>query len=167
MVCMLFDGFHLSCSGVFKIIYQWKPSARYRSLRMITVLIWKKACINLFITYFNIELKRTKLTSHTDTKLMDMSDHIFYKRVSFCFWNANKSFLDGRRHFPNDNWQLAGSNVMGLKRGLISCYQSFAPISAHGLISLWQFRCLRIGKIDVITYKYVIDMIIYTNPIQL
>jgi hypothetical protein len=41
---------------------------------MISVLIWKKPCINLFITYFNIELKRTKLTSHTDTKLMDMSD---------------------------------------------------------------------------------------------
>jgi hypothetical protein len=41
---------------------------------MITVLIWKRACINLFITYFNIELKRTKLTSYTDTKLMDMSD---------------------------------------------------------------------------------------------
>ena len=38
---------------------------------MITVLIWKKASINLFITYFNIELKRTKLTSHTDTKHMD------------------------------------------------------------------------------------------------
>ena len=29
---------------------------------MITDLIWKKACIYLFITYFNIELKRTKLT---------------------------------------------------------------------------------------------------------
>jgi hypothetical protein len=41
---------------------------------MITVLIWKKTCINLLITYLNIELKRTKLTSHTDTKLMDMSD---------------------------------------------------------------------------------------------
>jgi hypothetical protein len=41
---------------------------------MITVLIWKKASINLFITYFNIELKRTKLNSHTDTKLIDMSD---------------------------------------------------------------------------------------------
>ena len=41
---------------------------------MITVLIWKKACINLFITYFNIELKRTKLNSHTDTKLTDISD---------------------------------------------------------------------------------------------
>jgi len=39
---------------------------------MITVLIWKRTCINLFITYFNIELKRTKLTSHTDTKLMDI-----------------------------------------------------------------------------------------------
>jgi hypothetical protein len=42
--------------------------------RGITVLIWKKACINLFITYFNIELKRTKLTSHTDTNYIDMSD---------------------------------------------------------------------------------------------
>jgi hypothetical protein len=30
--------------------------------------------INLFIKYFNIVLKRTKLTSHTNTKLMDMSD---------------------------------------------------------------------------------------------
>ena len=34
-----------------------KASGQYRSLGMITVLIWKKACINLFITYFNIELK--------------------------------------------------------------------------------------------------------------
>ena len=41
---------------------------------MITVIIWKKAYINLFITYFNIELKNIKLTSHTGTKLMDMSD---------------------------------------------------------------------------------------------
>ena len=46
-------------------------------LTVLTVLKWKKACINLFITHFNIELKRTKLTSYTDTKLilyMDMSD---------------------------------------------------------------------------------------------
>ena len=27
---------------------------------MTTVLIWKKACIDLFITYFNIELKRRR-----------------------------------------------------------------------------------------------------------
>ena len=38
---------------------------------MITVLIWKKTCINLFITYFNIELKRTKLTSHTHQTMSD------------------------------------------------------------------------------------------------
>ena len=145
------------CSGFFLKIYRWKPSARYRSLGMITVLIWKKACINLFITYFNIVLKRTKLTSHTDTKLMDMSDHIFYERVSFCFRNTNKSFLAGRRHFPNDNWQLSGNDVIGLGKGLISCYQSFAPISAPVMISLWHFWCLRMDKIDVITYKYGIN----------
>jgi hypothetical protein len=46
---------------------------------MITILLWKKACINLFITYFNIELKKTKLTSHTDTKLMDMSDRYWLR----------------------------------------------------------------------------------------
>jgi hypothetical protein len=40
---------------------------------LTTVLIFKKACINLFITYFNIELKRTKLTSHTDIMLTDMN----------------------------------------------------------------------------------------------
>ena len=39
---------------------------------------------------------------------------------------------------------------------MLSCYQRFASISAHGLISLWLIRCLRMGKIDVITYKYVI-----------
>jgi hypothetical protein len=38
------------------------PRDRYR-------LVGFKACIDLFITYFNIELKRTKLTSHTHTKL--------------------------------------------------------------------------------------------------
>ena len=117
---------------------------------MITVLIWKKACINLFITYFNIELKRTKLT------FLCLDFHIFYERVGFCLRNTNKSFLAGRQHFPHDNWQLGGNDVKGLTRGLISCYQSFAPISAHGLISLWHFRCLCIAKIDVITYKYVI-----------
>ena len=46
---------------------------------MITVWIWKKACINLFITYFHIELTRTKLTSHTDTKLMDMNDRYRFR----------------------------------------------------------------------------------------
>ena len=49
------------------VISTYHHYSRYRSFGMTTVLIWKKACINLFITYFNIELKRTKLTSHTKT----------------------------------------------------------------------------------------------------
>jgi hypothetical protein len=48
---------------------------------------------------------------------------------------------------------MGGRDIMGLTSGLISCYQSFAPISAPGMISLWHFLCLRMDKIDVITYK--------------
>ena len=93
---------------------------------MITVLIWKKACINLFIKYFNIELKRTKLTSHTDTKVMDMRDryllrvllpkrqHIFPRRTSA---------------FSKRQLTVGRNDVMGLTRGLISFYQSFAPMA--------------------------------------
>jgi hypothetical protein len=78
----------------------------------------------------------------------------------FCLRNANKSSFAGRRHFLNNNWQMGRSDVMGLTRGLISCYQSFAPISTPGMISLWHFWCM--GKIDVITYKYnVCDKSIY------
>ena len=55
-------------------IYRYRPdgfSPRVNIGRgMKTVLKWKKACINLCITYFNIELKRTKLTFHTDTELI-------------------------------------------------------------------------------------------------
>ena len=40
---------------------------------MIKVLKYKQAYINLCITYFNIELKRTTLTSHRNTKYMDVS----------------------------------------------------------------------------------------------
>jgi hypothetical protein len=54
--------------------------------------------------------------------------------------------------FPNDNWQLGGSDVMGLTRGFISCYQRFAPMADIAVVH----PCLRMGKIDVITYKYVI-----------
>jgi hypothetical protein len=69
----------------------------------------------------------------------------------------------------SDRYQLSDDNssvmeeshaLIYLKKGLISCYQIFALISAHGLISLWHIRRLRMGKIDVITYKYVINHII-------
>ena len=42
---------------------------------MIVVLKWKKACINLFITYFNIKLKRNKINlPHRHQTYMDISD---------------------------------------------------------------------------------------------
>jgi hypothetical protein len=86
----------------------------------IIVLIWKRACINLLITYFNIELNRTKLTSHTDTKLMDMSDR----------YRLRVLLPKHQQIFPRwTSTQLGGSDVMGLTRGLISCYQSFAPMA--------------------------------------
>ena len=74
---------------------------------MIIVLIWKKACINLFIKYFNIELKRTKLISIQTPNLWIW---VIIIRWGFCFRNANKSFLAERQHFPNDNWDLGGND---------------------------------------------------------
>ena len=47
--------------------------------------------INLFIKYFNIELKRTKLTSHTNTKLMDMSDR-YRLRDKVLIWTHQQLF---------------------------------------------------------------------------
>ena len=66
---------------------------------MTTVLIWKKACINLFITYFNIELKRTKLTSHTD--------------FSYFLWKSQFLLPKHQQIFPRwmpafSKWQLTG-----------------------------------------------------------
>ena len=87
---------------------------------MITVLIWKKACINLFITYFNIEIKRTKLTSHT------------HQTMSVKIWKN-------------------ACIVLFIKR-LDIMLSEFCPDIAVAL-RCW---CLRMGKIDVITYKYVI-----------
>ena len=106
---------------------------------MITVLIWKKACINLFITYFNIELKRAKLTSNTDTKLMDMNDRY---RLRVLLPKRQQIFPRWTSTFSK--WQLTvgRSDVMGLTRGLISCYQSFAPMAdiavALPVFTYWQ-----------------------------
>jgi hypothetical protein len=51
---------------------------------MKTVLIWKKACIDLFIIYFNIELKRTKLTFYRDTKLIQAHERLDIVLSEFC-----------------------------------------------------------------------------------
>jgi hypothetical protein len=57
----------------FFIMGEWLLYDKYRlmhalfHIRIVIIPIWKNACINLFITYFSIELKTTKLTSHTHT----------------------------------------------------------------------------------------------------
>jgi hypothetical protein len=58
---------------------------------MITILKWKKACINLFITYFNIELKRTKLTSHSPNLWIWVID-IGWGMITVLIWK--KSCID-------------------------------------------------------------------------
>jgi hypothetical protein len=106
---------------------------------------WKKACINLFITYFNIELKRTKLTSHTYqtygyvlvTTVVESAFtccHGFFifstrESVSASETAKNLSSRDDDIFQTTMSWQLGGSDVMWRTSGLISRYQSFSPIS--------------------------------------
>ena len=122
--------FHIKT--VITLRYRYRPedfSPRVDIRRgMITILIWKKACVNLFITYFNIELKRTKLTSHTDTKLMDMRERYHLRfllpkhQQIFPLWTS--TFFKRQLRFRR-KWRHV------LTRGLISCYQILVPISGH------------------------------------
>ena len=126
---------------------------------MITVLIWKEAWINLY-TYFNIELKRTKLTSHTDTKLMDMSDRyrlrvLLPKRQQiFPRW---MSTFSKRQLTVGRMWRYAAHERLDIV---------LSRVLPRWQISLWHFRCLRMGKIDVITYTYVIKIITESRIVQ-
>jgi hypothetical protein len=95
---------------------------------MIIILKWKKACINLLITYVNIELKRTKLTSHTDTK-------------PIWIWVID-----------------IGWGVIAVLLWKKSCIDLFIYRNAWYRVIrflLWHFLCLRMGSIYVITYTYV------------
>jgi hypothetical protein len=71
----------------------------------------------------------------------------------FCFRNANKYFLAKRRHFPNDNNSWAEVTSWGSREA----WYRVIRVLPRWQISLWHFRCLCMGKIDVITYKYVIN----------
>jgi hypothetical protein len=118
---------------------------------MINVLIWKKACINLFITYFNIELKRTKLTSHTDTKLMDMGDRY---RLRVLLPKCQQIFPCWTSTFSK--WQLTVGRKWhhGAHERLDIVLSEFCPDG--------RYRC-GTCKIDVTTYKYVINTYISLN----
>ena len=99
---------------------------------MLTVLIWKKACINLFITYF--KLKRTTLTYPTHTKLW----------VIDIGWGLITVLI----------WKKAGI-VLFIKRLDIMLSEFCPDICSWADIAV-ALRCLRMGKIDVMTYRYVI-----------
>ena len=109
---------------------------------MITVLIWKRACINLFITYFNIELKRTKLTSCTDTKLMDMSDRY---RLRLLIPKRQQIFPRRTSTFSKRQLTSWGSRE--------ACYRVIKVLPRWQL-SLWHFRCLRMGKLTLLLINY-------------
>ena len=111
---------------------------------MITVLKWKKACINLFITYFNIELNRTKLTSHTDTRLI-------------WIWVINI----GQGIITVLLWKKSCINVF-IERLDIMLSDLCPDICPWADIAV-ALPALRMRKIDVITYKYVINVIISTS----
>jgi hypothetical protein len=51
-----------------------KINIRIENIILETVEVFKLLGVNIDYHYFNIELKRTKLTSQTDTKLLDMND---------------------------------------------------------------------------------------------
>ena len=104
----------------------------------------EKACINLFITYFNIELKRTKLISHTNTKLIWIwVINIGWGMITVLLWK--KSCID-----------------LFIER-LDIVLSDFCPDICPWADIAVALRCLRMGKIDVITYKYVINTYLFVG----
>jgi hypothetical protein len=65
--------------------------------------------------------------------------------VIYILYNIDAAKVASSMVERGDNWQLEGSDVMGLTRGLISCCQSFAPM-ADIAVALVVFTY---GKIDL------------------
>jgi hypothetical protein len=71
----------------------------------------------------------------------------------------------------SDRYRLRDNNSPDMEMAYIDLFikrldimlSEFCPDICHGLISLWHFRSLRMGKIDVIIYKYVIISITMRN----
>jgi hypothetical protein len=134
--------------ALFRIRTVIIPRDRYRSESfnprvdigrgMITVLIRKKACINLFITYFYIELKRTTLTSHTPNYewLISVEDD-------------NSPDMEKGMHCSiyKEAWYHF---VLFIKRLDIMLSEFCPDICPWADIAL-ALRCLRMSQIDVIT----------------
>jgi hypothetical protein len=130
----------------FQLFWKWKGFEFYNS-QWSTIMFINRLMHAVFHIWtviiprerygpFNIELQRTKLTSTAYTKLIWVID-IGWVMITVLLWK--KSCID-----------------LFIER-LDIVLSAFFPISAHGMISLWHFRWLCMGKIDVITYKYVIN----------
>ena len=119
---------------------------------MITVMMRKKACINVFVTYFNFELKRTKLTSHTDTILMDMSDR---NRLRVLLLKRQQIFPHWKSTFPKRQLTVGRKWRHGTQERLDIVLSEFCPDSRYRCgtsgVYIWETLTLL-----VITYKYVI-----------
>ena len=105
--------------------------------RMITVLIWKKACINQFVTYFNIELKIRKLTSHRH--------QTYGYEWSISVEGSASSLNVDIFQTTINSWEEVTS------WGSREAWYRVIRVLPRWQISLWNFRCLRMDKIDVIT----------------
>jgi hypothetical protein len=103
--------------------------------------------LNLFITYFNIELKRTKLTSHTDTKLMDMSD----------WYRLRVLLLKRQQIFPRWTYirkhQKCYSDICHRDKTLITRYQASREphdvTSAQLLIVVWKMSTFSEERFEI------------------
>ena len=109
---------------------------------MITVLVWKKDySIYRIFHHWNKNNKVNFPYSHQTC--IDMGDQYRLR-------DDNSPAMEKVMH-----WSIH-------RKAWYRVIRFLSRYLAHGLISLWHFRCLRIGKIDVITYTYVIKTI-YTQ----
>ena len=101
---------------------------------------WKKACINLFITYFNIELKRTKLTSHT---YQTYGYVLVTTVVESAFTCCHGFFI-----FSRENQFLLPKQQQIFPRGTTTfskrqCLDSWAEVTSCGARAAW-YRVIRV-----------------------
>jgi hypothetical protein len=107
-------------------------------------------CINLFITHFNIEFKRTKLTSHTHTHTHT------HQTMSDWYRLRDDNSPDMEKGIHCSIYKEAWYHVFLFIKRLDIMLSEFCPDICPWADIAVARRCLRMSKIDVITYRYVI-----------
>jgi hypothetical protein len=85
-----------------------KPSGRYRSLGMMTVLIWKRACINLLINYL------------CDIGRKELSIKIGYITSRHCMTQVSEVVNENKLPYTPPLCDI-GMKDLSLKIGYIAC----------------------------------------------